>query len=219
LVQTSKDTVRGLLHQEGVALRQHDRTDPPTDSPLFEGASVVITRVDAVWYTMYLTIEPETITRGDATAAAMTQVVVQDGSAGQAVESWLAWKKDGVVTLRECFGRRVTTAAVPRIVEYRPMGSRGVAGRTMRMVATAYHPFDPGCHGITATGVRARKGIIAVDPRVIRLGTRVYVEGYGYAVAADTGGAIKGNRIDVCFESHGEVRTWGRKTVTVTILG
>ena len=73
------------------------------------------------------------------------------------------------------------------------------------MTSTAYTASCNGCSGTTATGVNLNANpnakVIAVDPRVIPLGTKVYVEGYGYAVAADTGGAIKGNKIDVFFPS------------------
>lgn len=60
---------------------------------------------------------------------------------------------------------------------------------------------------------------VAVDPNVIPLGTSLYIEGYGYAVAADTGSAIKGNIVDVYFDSASECNNWGRKTVKVTVLG
>lgn len=70
----------------------------------------------------------------------------------------------------------------------------------------------------TATGVPPRVGTVAVDPRVIPLGTNLYVEGYGYAVAGDTGGAIKGNRIDVFFNTFKECVNWGRRQVKVYIL-
>lgn len=70
----------------------------------------------------------------------------------------------------------------------------------------------------TATGVWPKEGLIAVDPRVIPLGTQVYVEGYGYAVAADTGGAIKGNIIDVFFPSLQRCLDWGRRPVKIYIL-
>lgn len=77
--------------------------------------------------------------------------------------------------------------------------------------------------GYTATGrecLRDPEGLstISVDPSVIPLGSIVYVEGYGYAVAADTGGAIKGNIIDVYFNSLGECYDWGRKDVRVTVI-
>ena len=92
--------------------------------------------------------------------------------------------------------------------------------KKMTMVATAYSAFKKdGSYGITASGMTARYGIIAVDPKVIPLGTKVYVEGYGYAVAGDTGGVIKGNKIDLCFEKpNKELMAFGRKNLTVYIL-
>ena len=92
----------------------------------------------------------------------------------------------------------------------------------MYVVATAYTASCSGCSGTTATGinlhVNSSAKVIAVDPRVIPLGTKVWVEGYGYAVAADTGGAIKGNKIDVFIASKAEAYRWGRKTVKIKIL-
>ncbi|MDI6812963.1 MAG: 3D domain-containing protein [Desulfitobacteriaceae bacterium] len=70
----------------------------------------------------------------------------------------------------------------------------------------------------TATGVQPRKGLIAVDPSVIPLGSRVYVDGYGYATAADTGGAILGNKVDVFFPSLRECLDWGRRPVRLYLL-
>jgi 3D (Asp-Asp-Asp) domain-containing protein len=91
-------------------------------------------------------------------------------------------------------------------------------GKRMRVEATGYSAAQPDLNDITATGAKAVRGVIAVDPRVIPLGTRVYVPGYGYAVAADTGGAIKGRRIDLCFDTVEECFQWGRRTVTIIIL-
>lgn len=74
--------------------------------------------------------------------------------------------------------------------------------------------------GKTATpGLKPQVGVIAVDPRVIPLGTKLYVEGYGKCVAGDTGGAIKGNRLDLFFNTKSEVYNWGRKKVKVYKLG
>lgn len=87
-----------------------------------------------------------------------------------------------------------------------------------QMEATAYTPWDEGCIGITANGMKAGHGVVAVDPRVIPLGTRLYIQGYGYAIAADTGGAIKGNRIDLCMETKNEAFSFGRRPVKVYIL-
>ncbi len=70
----------------------------------------------------------------------------------------------------------------------------------------------------TATGVSPRVGLVAVDPRVIPLGSKLYIEGYGLAMAADTGGAIKGNRLDVFLNTVKECVAWGRRKVKVYIL-
>jgi 3D (Asp-Asp-Asp) domain-containing protein len=78
--------------------------------------------------------------------------------------------------------------------------------RKMRVYATHYDSHCPGCNDWTAIGMRAGKGVIAVDPKVIKLRSKVYVPGYGLAVAGDTGGAIKGNIIDLGFE---DARTAG----------
>ena len=86
------------------------------------------------------------------------------------------------------------------------------------MEATAYLPSDGGGSGITALGIPATYGIVAVDPYVIPLGSRVYIPGYGEALAADTGGAIYGNRIDLCMESYWEAMDFGRRYVTVFVL-
>ena len=91
------------------------------------------------------------------------------------------------------------------------------------VIATAYEGSSISCgrwakHHRTATGRIPRRGIVAVDPRVIPLHTRLYVEGYGYAQAEDTGGAIKGNRIDVFIPSLREARQWGRKRVRIIII-
>ncbi|WP_353855544.1 LysM peptidoglycan-binding domain-containing protein [Bacillus sp. Bos-x628] len=94
--------------------------------------------------------------------------------------------------------------------------------KEVTVTATAYTANDGGISGITATGVNLNKNphakVIAVDPSVIPLGSKVYVEGYGEAIAADTGGAIKGNKIDVHVPSKSQAKNWGVKSVKVRIL-
>lgn len=95
-------------------------------------------------------------------------------------------------------------------------------GKTISVSATAYTAKCEGCSGITATGINLNANpnakVIAVDPNVIPLGSKVHVEGYGTAVAGDTGGAIKGNRIDIHVPTTSQALDWGRRTVNVTIL-
>lgn len=95
-------------------------------------------------------------------------------------------------------------------------------GQSLTVTATAYTAYCNGCSGVTYTGQDLRSDpnqkVIAVDPNVIPLGSKVYVEGYGEAIAGDIGGAIKGNKIDVFIPSQAEAEAYGVRTVQVTIL-
>jgi 3D (Asp-Asp-Asp) domain-containing protein len=98
---------------------------------------------------------------------------------------------------------------------------RGGATNEFYMEATAYSPTVQETDGnpwMTASGMKSGRGVVAVDPKVIPLGSKLYVEGYGYAIAGDTGGAIKGNRIDVFFYSSDEMARWGRRWARVFVL-
>lgn len=88
----------------------------------------------------------------------------------------------------------------------------------LTMEASAYLPSDGGGSGITASGIPAGYGVVAVDPWVIPLGTRLYIPGYGEAIAADTGGAIRGNKIDLCMEDYASCMQFGRRFVDVYVL-
>lgn len=90
--------------------------------------------------------------------------------------------------------------------------------REILMSASAYTRFDDGNGSYTCRGHLLRKGLVAVDPNVIPLGTRLYIPGYGFAVADDIGGSIRGNRIDLAFEDRGEALAFGRQRVTVYVL-
>ena len=93
----------------------------------------------------------------------------------------------------------------------------------LSFASTGKRPGDRGW-GITASGTRARPGVVAVDPKVIPLGTTLYIQSldgskdYGFAIAEDKGGAIKGNRIDLFYDSNSEAMNFGRRQVKVYIL-
>ena len=97
-------------------------------------------------------------------------------------------------------------------------GAPSKYSKVITVEATAYSSQDPGNGNYTATGSRLKKGIVSVDPKLIPLGTRLYIEGYGYAVADDVGGAIKGHRIDLAYDSRSEALQFGRQTVKVYVL-
>ena len=122
------------------------------------------------------------------------------------------------------------TETVPAKAAVFHMGSTGFVGarggsfsraKVLTMEATAYTP-DAGRGAAatfrTATGRRAAYGVVAVDPRVIPLNTLVFVEGYGFALACDTGGAIKGKKIDLCMQERSAALKFGRRKVTVHVF-
>lgn len=112
--------------------------------------------------------------------------------------------------------KKVTPAQASTSSDEKPQG------KSITVTATAYTAKCEGCSGITYTGVNLNENpnakVIAVDPNVIPLGSKVYVEGYGQATAADTGGAIKGNKIDLHVPTKDEAYKWGVRTVKVTVL-
>lgn len=127
-----------------------------------------------------------------------------------AFQEKLGIPKDGIVT-----------EDIVRLLKYAGRSDSAEPSRYRRvltMEATAYSAEDPGCGPYTARGSRVAKGLVAVDPGVIPLGTRLYITGYGPAIADDTGGAIHGQVIDLAFNSRGEALQFGRRQVTVYIL-
>jgi 3D (Asp-Asp-Asp) domain-containing protein len=145
----------------------------------------------------------------------------QEGAQGSVHRTYRVMYKDGKPVGKEEISE-LTIPAKPTIFLVGRAGhsfSRGsfVRHKVLDMRATSYYSMVCGT-GRTATGERAKYGVVAVDPRVIPLGTVVFVEGYGLALACDTGGAIKGNRIDLCFENRHTMATFQNKTVKVHIL-
>lgn len=137
----------------------------------------------------------------------------------------IRYQRDAGLTVDGIVGVRTKTALGLSTNSNVSRGSTTVSRggtRTVSMVATGYcacakcnYPFGG---KPSYLGYPLAKGIVAVDPKVIPLGTSLYIEGYGNGIAADTGGAIVGNRLDLCFSSHTEALDWGIRRVTVTIL-
>jgi 3D (Asp-Asp-Asp) domain-containing protein len=130
------------------------------------------------------------------------------------LKSWNKLKSD-TIKVKQVLKITKPTATVKKA------STSSKAYKTITVKATAYTASCTGCSGITAIGLNLKKNpnvkAISVDPKVIPLGTKVHVEGYGTAIAADTGGAIKGNKIDVFMPSKSKALNWGRKTVKVKI--
>lgn len=134
-----------------------------------------------------------------------------------------------VIVDRQTLGRTTVQRARPAVIVAAPprnvseamalTGTRRLIA-VYSMVATAYTAGSAQAFptGRTATGMPARYGVVAVDPRIIPLGTHLFIEGYGTAIAADTGGAIVGHRIDLCMDSYERAMSWGRQPVKVYVL-
>jgi len=166
--------------------------------------------------------------------------VIKQGKPGLVVKHYKVVYRNGKEVSRKLLSAEVTVKPVAKVVQEGTrrllVTSRGDSLRFKRVIemkATAYYnsysetgkkPGSAG-FGITASGMKTRKGTVAVDPHVIPLGTRLYIESmqdgvqnYGYSVAADTGGAIKGNIIDLFFQTKREVDNWGVRKVKVYVL-
>jgi 3D (Asp-Asp-Asp) domain-containing protein len=224
-VSSSARTVGDLLIYLGITLGDLDRTTPSLTAPLADGMKVRVTRV-----TRARTVEEEKLVSqtvvlpapGRPVGFSKTVSKGRDGLVRRVVETW---KKDGEVSRRNVVSEKVVVKPSDTVI-LRGGGELASRGgnwhRKLRMEATAYDPGPRSCgkyaDGYTANGTKATKGVCAVDTRIIPFGTRLYIPGYGLAIAADRGSAIKGNRIDLCFDTYAEAVRFGRKMVDVYIL-
>ena len=203
------------------------------------GATKEASAVEAVTYSEVNETEEipyNTVKRLNKELEAGKTVTVREGTPGKKVSSFKVKYVNGKEVSRELLNEYIEAQPVDKIVEYGDKADSNTVVTSsgsfkykyvIECTATAYDlsPEENGGYGgMTATGVPLDKGVIAVDPRVIPLGSRVYIEAldgswsYGYAVAADTGGAIKGNRVDLCYRTRSECIQFGRRKCRVYVL-
>lgn len=222
---STQTTVGAVLKEAGVTLGKLDRCNYSLNTKAVDGMPIRITRIEQKIVTETRPVAFKTVSKYDPRHRGKA-AVIREGQTGEKEVRVLVYYKDGVQTSSKVLEAKVVKAPTDRIVvtaERPTLASRGgTRVRTLRMLATAYDPGPRSCgryaDGRTANGMKAQKGVVAVDPRVIPLGTKLYVEGYGYCIAADTGGAIKGNKIDLCYDTYAEAIRFGRKYVTVHVL-
>ena len=164
-------------------------------------------------------------TEGEAVQSAKTKIAAKEKAEKEAAEKAAAEKAAAEKAAKEQAAREAQAAAEKEAAEQAAAQAATTqpVGQTFIMESTAYSsdPADTlGGGTVTATGqnLLTNPMAVAVDPNVIPLGTRLYVEGYGEAIASDTGGAIKGNIVDVHFSTYEQCIQWGRRQVKVTIL-
>jgi 3D (Asp-Asp-Asp) domain-containing protein len=212
-----------------VASAQSLLTTPKSDVAAMQPEHVAPLRIDTQIHARRVYASTHPIYRFSPHLAPGQRRTIRAESRGVAwvTERITLW--DNVVVSRQTISREIVHPAKPALVlvgtpktlaQLRSALPKQAFAAAMTMVATAYTADTATAYptGYTATGILAHEGVVAVDPHVIPLGTTVFVPGYGIGIAADTGGAIVGNRIDLCMDRYGDAVNFGRQTVQVYIL-
>jgi uncharacterized protein YabE (DUF348 family) len=232
-VLTAEDTIEDMLNAEEKTLQEQglefdkeiDEVSPSLDSNINSDTKVQLVKVQTSDLLEKQPINFDTIVEKNEELDSSVQKVKSEGVNGEKEITYQVLYKDGVEVSRNVKSTKTIVEPKNKVVEKgtgHVYASRGGGNITYKKkiscTATAYSN-----HSTTATGrnpVRNEGGLstIAVDPSVVPLGSKVYVDGYGYAIASDTGGAIKGNKIDVYLNSSSECDRWGRKSVNVLVV-
>ncbi len=237
-LESAEDNVQDMLKAENIRISKRDIIYPSRKHELKKGMNIAVTRVTTKDIKEDRPINYDTVLKSDEQVENGTKKVVQEGQNGEKETVTRVVYQNGKEVSRKIISEIVKKQPVQRVIaigtltDYTP--SRGADlnyVESLQMKATAYtadyastgkSPGEPE-FGITASGTVARKNngsysSVAVDPRVIPLGTKLYIEGYGYAIAEDTGGAIKGSRLDLFFNSNSEAENWGVRWVNVYVI-
>ncbi|ADI00863.1 MAG TPA: ubiquitin-like domain-containing protein [Syntrophothermus lipocalidus] len=219
-ILTTPVTVAQALKVAGIGLGDEDIVTPKPDVVIKKGQDIRVVRVSHQVITANAVIPYPVQRTADNTLEKGLTKTVRRGQNGLAVDEIKITYHDGKETGREVIGRTIVKDPVPQVIAMGTITSvsRGNLrldfDRAMIAEATAYTYTG----SRTSSGAYPEVGLVAVDPSVIPMGTRLYVEGYGFARAADCGSDIKGNRIDVFMETESQCRSWGRRTVKVYVL-
>ena len=215
--RTHRARVSDVLADLGVVLTGQDYTTPTLDAPLGEDATIRVVRVSERFLTVQEPIPFETAWQPDPDLEIDYQRVMQEGARGILEKRIRVSYEDGHEVSRVIDGQYVAVPPTTKIFGYGTMivvrtldtpSGPVEYWRKIRMLATSYSAGTAGTspsspwYGRTATGMQMRYGIVAVDPRVIGLHSQVYVPGYGTGLAGDTGGAIRGKRIDLGYDDN-----------------
>jgi uncharacterized protein YabE (DUF348 family) len=232
VLYTQEHTVEGLLKEAGVVLTDADRVDPPLDTSLYPDEEVRVYAYAEEQFVESEAVDHGTVYRLDPELAEGETRRVE-GADGVRYREYAITYEDGVEVSRQLVddwydpepADTVVYFGTPERVQAAQTLPDGLnVVRVMQVYATWYDPASAGrssgdpWYGITSTGVPVTKGVVAVDPSVIPYGTRMYIPGYGFGVAADTGGAIVGNIIDLGFPD-GVSPGWMPRWLDIYILG
>ncbi len=225
---TTEKKISAILARAGIEPDEDDLVVPESDQTVPDLGLVRVIGVTYATVTSDIQVPYAVERREDTSIEAGISKVYAQGKTGVSRVSYRARFEDGVEVSREEVSREQISAPTARVLLVGTLREVSRGGESIRferaleVKSSGYCPCakccGPNATGFTALGLPAKEGVIAVDPDVIPLGTRVYIDGYGYALAADTGGAIKGNRIDLCFSTHEEALKWGLRNLKVYIV-
>lgn len=235
-VWSTSTTVADFLKQYNIQLNEFDRVEQKMDELVVPNSEIQVVRVEKVTDVVEEETNFAVETKKDDSLLKGKEKVVQKGVNGTVSRTYEVLKENGKEVSRDmvsektvkqptkkvvAVGTKVVTASVSRGTNSNSSAAP-TGGKEFYVTATAYTAYCNGCSGITATGINLKSNpnlkVIAVDPSVIPLGSKVWVEGYGHAVAGDTGGAIKGNKIDLFVPSKSQAYEFGRKKVRIKVL-
>ncbi|MFD1849272.1 G5 and 3D domain-containing protein [Oceanobacillus bengalensis] len=232
---TTGKSVEELLKENNIKIDDNDKVEPSLNEDVTADTKITVIRVDIEEEKITDKIAFETETKQDNSLPKGEQKVVTEGKEGETARTYKVTLENGVEVNRELIDEEVTEESVNKVVAIgtkepeanlvtlsSSSGNSDSSGKTITMTASAFTATCSGCSGYTATGINLKSNpnmkVIAVDPNVIPLGTKVWIEGYGEAIAGDTGGHIIGNRIDVHVPNKSEAYNWGVRKVKVKIL-
>jgi uncharacterized protein YabE (DUF348 family) len=227
-IRTQAATVGEALVGAGVDVQPTDTVTPSRMTRVSNGLVVALTTVREAKESQDTAIAHDTVYRYDGNLSNGTHVITQAGADGYVRKDYMVTQINGLEVSREALGETtvpptseivsIGTAAAatpsPQPTVTTPDGSQ--CSRTVTVWSTYYTAASAG-GSRTATGTGVYKGIVAVDPRYIPLGTRMYIPGYGYGLAADTGGGVKGWWLDVAYGAD-DAKDWYSHYVDICIL-
>lgn len=228
-IRSAAGTAAALIRDAGLPMEGEYRAKVRIDPARPDLLSVELIKIRTEVVTAQVVIPYRTERRETATLELGLEKDIQKGVNGLKEVQYRNIYENEKLIKREVLSETVLREPVTRLVAVGTAGTVTTRGgevirfkKALYMTATGYTagPESTGKYatGYTYLGMKAGYGVVAVDPRVIPLRSRLYIEGYGFAVAGDIGGAIKGNRIDLCFDTVAEANRWGVRKVKVYII-
>jgi uncharacterized protein YabE (DUF348 family) len=228
---SAEENIDSMLKAEGIALGELDKLSLEKETKLTEGMKLDVVRVEIKQLSETEAIAFNTVVKSNSSLSNTQRKITQEGKEGQKKTTFSVTYENGKEVLRKIVSEVVAKKPTEKIIVQgtyptMPISRGGDAvpySKVIKVKSTAYSPTGGRTTAMTASGRRAVRNpegysTIAVDPTVIPYGTKLFVQGYGFAIAADCGSAIKGNFIDVFFDTKREALNWAVKYVNLYVL-